>query len=319
MRKWLLLLFLFLVLLIGGVYAFIPNKMVLKPEVQLAVNRKAFTRTILDEEIWRRWWPGQVSSASDRSSYDFSYNGSHYRIAGKYLTSHAIVVSTSEGTVLSKLLFLPAGADSITFRWEATSPTSNQPLNRFRRYRALKSLERDWQIILERLKNFYSSEKNLYDLNVRAELVKDSILISTSIRLDRSPSTDTVYHLIEQLKSYAQKNAATAKGLPMLNVTRILGENQAPYYRVQVALPVDKKLPSDGNISYKWMLGGGNILVAEVQGGPHAVQRAFQQMEVYVEDHNRVAPAIPFQSLVTNRQAEPDSSKWVTKIYWPVM
>jgi hypothetical protein len=42
-------------------------------------------------------------------------------------------------------------------------------------------------------------------------------------------------------------------------------------------------------------------------------------MELYISDHERVPPAIPFLSLVTNRMLEPDSSKWITLIYYPVM
>ena len=32
-----------------------------------------------------------------------------------------------------------------------------------------------------------------------------------------------------------------------------------------------------------------------------------------------MSPAIPFESLITNRLEEPDTSKWVTKIYYPFL
>ena len=49
------------------------------------------------------------------------------------------------------------------------------------------------------------------------------------------------------------------------------------------------------------------------------IQKAYDQIQHYISDHNRVAPAISFESLVTDRRQEPDSSKWVTRIYYPVM
>jgi hypothetical protein len=67
------------------------------------------------------------------------------------------------------------------------------------------------------------------------------------------------------------------------------------------------------------MLGGGNILITEVKGGPASIKKAFNEMETYITDYRRTAPAIPFQSLITDRSKEPDTSKWVTKIYYPVM
>jgi hypothetical protein len=67
------------------------------------------------------------------------------------------------------------------------------------------------------------------------------------------------------------------------------------------------------------MLGGGNILITEVKGGQNEITNAYKQIQNYVSDYNRSAPAIPFESLVTDRRKEPDSSKWITRIYYPVI
>jgi hypothetical protein len=67
------------------------------------------------------------------------------------------------------------------------------------------------------------------------------------------------------------------------------------------------------------MLGGGNILVTDVNGGPSAIKYAFDRLEEYVSDTKRIPPAIPFESLITDRRKERDTSKWITRIYYPVM
>ena len=67
------------------------------------------------------------------------------------------------------------------------------------------------------------------------------------------------------------------------------------------------------------MLGGGNILVTEVKGGKAEINKAYKQIMNYMADHSRTPPAIPFESLVTDRRNEPDSNKWITRIYYPVM
>ena len=38
-----------------------------------------------------------------------------------------------------------------------------------------------------------------------------------------------------------------------------------------------------------------------------------------MDDYHLTSPAISFQSLVTDRQVEKDSLKWITKIYYPIM
>ena len=101
----------------------------------------------------------------------------------------------------------------------------------------------------------------------------------------------------------------------MLNITTKDSIN----FLTRVAIPVNKRLKDSGNISYKRMLGGGKILVAEIKGGSYSLKKGEIEIEQYVIDYNRIAPAIPFQSLVTDRMKEQDTSKWITKIFYPVL
>ena len=84
-----------------------------------------------------------------------------------------------------------------------------------------------------------------------------------------------------------------------------------------VAVPTKTELPSEGNFQLKKMIRG-NILLAEVKGGLHTIINGEQELDNYVNDYKKIAPAIPFQSLVTNRQLVTDTSKWVTQLYYPI-
>ncbi len=170
-------------------------------------------------------------------------------------------------------------------------------------------------MILQRIQQFYAKEENLYGREIKKEYVLDSTLISTSGTSEGYPTTESIYQLVSNLKNFAEKNGAQQTGHPMLNIYTA----DSSIYTTKVALPVDKKLKNSGNIAYRWMLGGGSILVTEVKGGPYTIQKAFTEMENYISDFHRTAPAIPFQSLITDRSKEPDTSKWLTKLYWPVM
>jgi hypothetical protein len=63
----------------------------------------------------------------------------------------------------------------------------------------------------------------------------------------------------------------------------------------------------------------GDILVTEVRGGPHHIKKGLQQLEYYLNDYQRTSPAIPFESLITDRSIQPDTAQWVTRIYYPVI
>ena len=60
-------------------------------------------------------------------------------------------------------------------------------------------------------------------------------------------------------------------------------------------------------------------MTGEVTGGQKEIEEAQKQMELYITDYQRSIIAIPFQMLITDRTREPDSSKWITRIYFPVV
>ena len=62
----------------------------------------------------------------------------------------------------------------------------------------------------------------------------------------------------------------------------------------------------------------GNILTGEVKGGVYVVTQAEQELKNFVTDFRRMSPAIPYQSLITNRMQETDTAKWITRLYYPI-
>lgn len=310
MRKWATVSVILLLFLVSF-YWLIPGKTNIHQNLMVGVNPKAFVREILNENNWKEWWPGKQT----HSSHEFEYNGNSYRVIEKKLTSLVIEVSNGKGAINTELIYIPVRNDSIQLNWIAEQQTGLSPFKRIRSFRWSKNLESDLHILLEKMNSFYSNEDNIYGLHVEKSLVADSNYIFTSLTSKTFPTMETVYGLVDKLKNFITINKAQSLGYPMLNVHK----NSDSGYLIKVALPVDKQLKDAGNIQYRWMLKGGNILVAEVKGGPAKIENAFAEMQNYVEDHQRIAPAIPFQSLVTDRRQEPDTNKWITKLYWPVM
>jgi hypothetical protein len=193
--------------------------------------------------------------------------------------------------------------------------SSYNPFKRLQAYLKAKKINRDMDLILQKMQSFYSLSENIYGFDIKKALVMDSILIQTSGISKGYPSTAFIYGLIDKLKNYSNSNNATITGYPMLNIKPLDSIN----FEAKLALPLDRPLPGSGDILQKRMLGMGNILVTEVKGGNAISAKAFLQIQKYAEDYQRLAPAIPFYSLVTDRMQQPDSSKWITKIYFPVM
>jgi len=314
MKKWLVIILVILVCFIAFVYFFIPNTMLISQDISIKANREGLYRNLSDEKNWGKWWPGDKTAQTGSTNNDLLYNNDVYSIEDRTTLSIIVLIHTSQ-EVKTELTIVSKNIDSSELIWQASVPTTYNPLKRLKIYFKTKKIRNDIAALLKKMQSFFSETKNVYGYDIRHELVKDSTLVSTYSESKSYPSTEFIYDLIDQLKKYISSNAATETGFPMLNINRKDSIN----YVTRVAIPVDKKLPTSGNISYKWMLGGGNIFVVDVQGGPFSINKAFEQLENYVQDHRRTPPAIPFQSLVTDRRKVADTSKWVTRIYYPVM
>ncbi|RYZ23899.1 MAG: hypothetical protein EOO10_20770 [Chitinophagaceae bacterium] len=310
MRKWLVLLLLLILVGFCAFFFLLPPKKYIRQQEQVSFSSKAFSRGLFNEATWQQWWPGEKKDTTT-----FRYKGNTYSIGKKNLSSLLINICNGNDTLITELLAIPLTADSIELEWVGASRPSNNLFHQLQQSRWVEGLNSDIETLLQKMKTFYTQVDNVYPFKIREVKVVDSTLISTSATVDAYPTPTLVYGLLDKLKAYAKLQGANETGLPMLNITAKTNGN----YLARVALPIDKKLPDTDEIQYRWMLGGGNIFVTEVKGGPHTIQQAFTTMDQYANDFNRVAPAIPFQSLVTDRRAEPDTARWITKVYWPVM
>ncbi|GAA4734701.1 GyrI-like domain-containing protein [Flavisolibacter ginsenosidimutans] len=313
MRKGIVYLLVFLLLFFGILYLVIPNRVSLNERADLTANEKAFARVFLNETNWPQWWPGEKERVQDASA-NFVYNDNKYTITARRFTSLVISIAHGEDSVSTELFLVPVRANRVELAWVGATNTGTSPLARIKKYAWAKKLSADLHLLLQRMQSFYANDEKLYGFQILETRVVDSLLVSTSTVTKEKPSTEVVYGLVDKLKAFVQKNNAKEISAPMLNVFK----NDSTYL-TRVAIPVDKALHNEGDIEFKRMLAKGNILTTDVKGGPWKVEKAFAEMENFANDNNRTAPAIPFQKLITDRRAEPDTSKWITKIYWPVM
>lgn len=315
MRKGIAFALVLLLLIFAMIYLIIPNTISISERAGLSVNEKGFARVFFNEQNWPQWWPGEKERVQDANTA-FVYNDKKYTITAKRFTSLLIAVSHEQDSVQTELFLIPVRTGRAELAWVCTMSTSLNPIIRIQRFFQAKNLSADFHSILQRLQTYYNNDDKLYGFEIRETRVVDSLLVSTFIATKNKPTTDDVYRLVDKLKAFVANKGAAATSEPMLNVSPAIADSG---YLTRVAIPINTHLKSEGDVAFKQMLGNGNILTTTVNGGPAQVEQAFAQMGNFVIENNRTAPAIPFQKLITDRRAEPDTTKWVTKIYWPVM
>lgn len=317
MKKWIVGILLALVAFITSLYIFIPSQLFIQSTTLLGVSKPALTRLLFDDSNWPRWWNDKDITAVQQELYPaFDFNKSRWTVADKKFSSIIIVADKQDKPVsTTSLNIIGVSKDSVRLNWEASIAASLNPIKRFNQWLTARQLKEDMNSMLSKIAVFFSKQTNVYGIDIRRDKIVDSTLISTYDSVKGYPSMEFVYSLINNLKNYTSSQNAVITGNPMLNIFT----KDSLMYVIKVALPVNKKLPARGSISYKWMLPGGYILVADVKGDSKTVDSAFKQMEFFVNDYNRRSPAIPFLSLITDRMLEKDSSKWISRINYPVI
>lgn len=309
MKKWIIAVAICMVVLTSLLFIFIPGTIVVNKSIVIENNLKGLKRVLSADTNWHKWWPGIAAEKG------LLLSNNSYSVTDVAFSSIFITVKHSNLDTKSSLTFIPVTIYSTELDWEIQVPTSLNPIKRLQTYLFTRTLQKDMPVLLSNMKQYYTSNASLYNLDIRREIVDDSTMISTFDSTRGYPSTEKIYSLIDKLRVYIGSQQAVATDSPMLNI--FSRDNKTFFTRV--AFPTNKTLPSKGDIAFRKMLYGGNILTALVKGAPGKADIAIGTMENYLSDFELESPAIPFYSLVTNRLAERDSTKWITKIYYPVM
>lgn len=312
-KKSLLVVLAILLLALASVYLFIPAETRIQQSRTLTANKDALFRKLANGHAWHTWWPGK-QEAGDTNRL-LLLHGFRYTIGYAGPISIPVLVEGHGLSGYCEFTFLPIDIGRTTITADIRFAATSNPFTRIKNYFNTHNLEKDLSIILHAADTFSSSVRNLYGYDIQKKLVADSILVFTSESVKGYPDNNKIYSLVDALKDYVRQHAALETGYPMLNIYT----PDSISYVVKVAIPVNKRLPDTGKIKYRWMLGGGNILITEVNGGPHEINKAYTQIRQYMTDYQRIAPAIPFESMVTDRRLQPDTGKWITRIYYPVI
>ncbi len=308
MRKILLALLSLIVTCLIWIYFFVPDQIKIEENILIRANKNTINRGLNDLALWKKWWPeiGSQSLTYKKAVY-------HPQLPGLFVYPIDIKYHTTD--IKTLLSIVEKSSDSVVITWRSSIISGYNPVSRLIRYWNLKRLSIEMKDILYALQKFMNNPQNVYGIKITNEKVKDTLLINTQAVFDYSPTTDEIYKQIDKLNKAAKDAGVSVTGYPMMNIAKKSDDK----YLLRVALPVSKLLKERDGIVIKRMFPG-NILVSNnIIGGEANVKNAFKQMMHYVQDYDKTMPAIPFESLITNRQLEKDSSKWVTRIYCPVI
>ena len=316
MKKFLVIILSLVILLSVSSYIFIPSTLQISKADYAQCNVYGADRVLSNNNTWSKWWPGSSSSSANNDSSgtkSFSYNGFDYQLSQKFYNAIEVKMRTKHSIIDSRIVLIKIQNDSVILDWHCNLSTSMNPVTRILKYKEAEKIRNNMSTILSNLSSFLGDKKNLYGVNFNVVMSKDSTMVVTKKVSKEYPSTADIYQLVGNLKQYIASQGAKESNYPMLHVKSLDDST----FETMVAIPVNKKLAGNATISFSRFVPW-KVLTAEVIGGNKTVEQALKQMKVLIGDYQISTMAIPFESLVTDRSKETDTSKWVTNIYTPV-
>jgi hypothetical protein len=307
MKKNKLLLTISILALLIAILFLPPSIMERNNTITVACPTTAVTRYITSLERWNDWMPGNQVGDSI-----WKIGDKDFRISTVLLNGFQAL--STDQKVLIDLQFVPAANKQTTFTLRTQYALTFNPIKRILAWITGGDIRNLNDHILNSLcRDFFSDPKRVYGMEIQKGKVTNFSWISTKASFTHYPSTEEVYAQIDALEAYIKAQKAEAKGETILHVQQL----SPSVYDLMVAIPTDRDLPSTSRFQLKNMILG-SLLSATITGGPEKVRIAEQELENYVKDQQLVSPAIPFQSLVTDRRQLADSTQWISKVNYPI-
>lgn len=316
MKKLLLVLSIAMVVFCLAVYLFIPEKLLVSSVATMNATDNGTQRFLIDETQWHNWWNyPDTSGNTNHQARGTSYvtNNISFSIKEKLYRSLLINITLQQAQIDSKLTVIPLKLDSTAVEWQFSLHGGYNPFKRIKQYLIAKTAKKSMDDVLLHLQDFLSKNENIYGIAIQKETTKDTLYLTRKVFLQKEPGNAEIYQLIKTINNYAAAKKLNPGGNPIYNITLL--DNQK--YQLMAGVPINKDLPDGNGYSTKHMVKG-SFMTTDVIGGVIAVQKASKALQQYFSDYRKTSMAMNFTMLVTDRLFQPDSSRWVTKLYMPV-
>ncbi len=301
------------ILLFATPYIFIPSKLTISSVGSTPCSLPGVFRSLTKKDDWIKWWPvpegKNMPFCTDFSECRFNFRGYTYAVSNKYYNAVSIEISKGIQDYDSRIDLISLHGDSTYIRWAYSVQTSTNPIERIMNYREAVRQKQNLDTLLLHFKNFTSLTQNVYGQDIHLIMPSDTTLIVIKLKTPAFPNTEEIYRSIRLLKEYASANNAKEINYPMLMPIK----STPGAYETFVALSIDKALPGKGDIAYRRYVPWKDLMI-EVKGGDSSVSQANKSLNNYILDNQIQVVSKTFQSLVTDRSIEKDSSKWTTRL-----
>lgn len=297
------LLLLFLALSLVSIYIFIPSPIRISKQIKIKVPGENLYILMSNENNWKQWLKGD----SANSGFNYTFIRKNYPII-------FIEASQSNKKIPIEIQIKEVGKpDSTSIFWRSEVHAGITPWSRVLCYLKARELKNDFSEQLTKLTDYTKITRYIYGINIDETIVKDTIIATLTRYGHGQPSNAMICMLTQDLRQQIKSAGLTITDSSM-SLVQPAGEGK---FKLMVGFPVNTTPVLKSNLVFKKMIPG-KLLTGTVYGGPASVRTAHEKMRQYIMDHGREEVALPYETTVVNRCIEADTSRWITKLCYPV-
>lgn len=313
MKKWIVWLFVIPVLGVASIYILIPAKIVITNISSAEATITGEFRYISQEQNWEKWWR-DADGKSHKKGEPFRYGTSEFQLNKRSYNSVSILIHQDGEVFPSFFNMISYLIDSTGAVWACETTSTFNPFVRVRNYLTARELKKNMAGVMKVFSAFISKPDNVYGMTIYKTTVHDTLMVSARFTSPAYPTTADLYGYFDTLKQSIIKQKGVPVGFPIMNLRKMSDGS----YETQTGMPTNRLLRNDGKI-LALRMPPGLFMTADIKGGAYTVDEAMRQLELFIQEYNRIKIATGFQILITDRRREPDTTKWITKIKIPIV
>lgn len=322
---------LILIIILVVVYFFLPKQV----HIERTIAIKATPEVIFDQvntlKNWEKWNPWQKIDTAMQITYSgpacgtdamYEWSSKNPKVgSGKMLITYSKPPDTIKCNMwfmnkrLSHSMFVFTKTDSaVTVIWSMDTKTGRNPIHRFFGLFMEKMVGPDFEKGLKNLKEVAEKIPPAPCYKVEEIKITKQIYIAIKEACTMADIKTMLGKNFGELMEFTQKNGIKTTGAPF---AMYFGEPNAQKFEIQAGVPVDKTVPVTGNIKYGEFKEG-NAIMVDYTGPYDKVGPVYQALDSYAKAKNKKINGAPWEEYITDPMKEKDSTKWETKIYFPV-
>lgn len=315
---------------------FLPQKVTVKRSLAINAPAEVVFEQINTLKNWEKWSPWHKLDPSMKLTYEgpesgqgasYSWDSQQENVGKGKLT---ILASIPFDSIATSMDFMENGVavggyklantdSGLVLTWSMESDMGMNPLARWFGLLMDGMIGSDFEKGLAAIKEIAESTP----VKPKEPEVKiEETITASQYVVTMKDSASSVAEVTAKLgPAYAEigkqvtKNGASQAG-PVFAIYHAWSKDKIVF---EAGIPVDKMIkPDAGSKVSAWEMQGMNVVVADHYGDYNNLEKTHKKIDEYLQKNGKKVAGSPWESYITDPGQEPDASKWLTKIYYPV-